>query len=282
MPRYRFDILREEIDGFVSYRAHTSGGCSIWLPTCAPFAAAYPRAEVRPVDNMAVWDQCIATQGKRTLASLDFSTADFSNDSDPRFLVGTTQVTGNTVLKNCWYTWPAWRTDYSTAHTDAPSGQMYPRLQRGGPCRADDPVLKRLVASVRDAKAVEAPVTDLLYPWGSDDTVARGACRDAALDDCLPATPADVPEGPAALIERGEVDPSVLCAAAAPTVAEHFGAGFAPVTGDGVGVLEPDVSARACAFVEEQHGLQIEVQAVTRATTDEMSFVDDVVTTLLA
>ncbi|WP_110208070.1 hypothetical protein [Nocardioides daejeonensis] len=300
---YRFDILREEIGGFVSYRVRTADGCTIWLPTtqerairvqshrscaparevaaqvvdvldhrpeavvrrpspnrmptCAPFAAAYPRADVRPVDNMSVWDQCVATQGKKSLGTLDFTTADFSSDSDPRFQVGETEVTRNTVLKNCWYIWPAWRTDYPAAN----DGQVYARLQRSGACRTDDPVLKRVVAATHDAKAVEAPVTDLLYPWGSDDTAAPGACRDAVIDDCLPATPAEAPSEPAELIARGEVDPAVLCAATAPLVSEHFGSGFSPVTGALGSYLRPPekTKARRCVFVNDAHSLQIEV-----------------------
>jgi len=229
-------------------------------PTCAPWRLAYPRAEISPVSNDVVGDQCHAELDGRSLGIVEFPTWHVSQSDDQSFHLDGVEIFANDVSTGCWYEWPAWASDLPTDDGEP----ILAHLRREAPCSADDPVLARMVTAVRESRAVDAPVEGLLYPWGSDDTAATGACRDTDAPECLPAATVEAPSDPADLIAMGEVRPDVLCAAAAPLVEEHFGPGFAAVTAtDNLSGSDEGSHDRRCLFVEERHGLEIEVRTDT-------------------
>ncbi len=199
------------------------------------------------------------TNGVRLVLDRDGPTVD---EADARDVDGV-RATLDRVEEQCWLQWDL---PGSVAAVD---GSVLTARLMTDTCDQARRLLPKVDAAARRTPPAGSP-EGLLHDWNdgaTDDLATTGACVDivnAAALQCAPAREAAVPDDPMDLIEQGEADPDVLCAAVTPIVRKHLGNQLTPATTLAAAPRSQDEAvATECSFGEPTHAVHVSVQVST-------------------
>lgn len=246
------------------------------VSACALLEAAGRSGQPAMVTHYTLLDSCDDQASGDSFALKYRDTA--VRDYQTTHAVAGTTVRANGSTSNCYLEWTVGKPDVTVIEGDQLVGFV-----TSASCRKGLRLARAMIPTITGATSSGGDPTDLLYAWDEADTSAVGTCADVvggADLACAPAAAADVPDTPRDLIMKAEADPDVLCAAAAPTVRDHYGEAMAAVTRLAAPITFTSVNgdlregATQCAFGSPAHTVEITVTVST--TTPRISNNDEI------